>query len=428
MLFRELVDPVFRALISYGQPVSLIPLEQSSRDTDTQDIEVTVNPDANFWSSTGSDDADADEHLLYHIEASNFLLSKITISFYQALYQPGKPCYASQRVRVSVGNKSDSFHYVSEDFTVGNIPQAQTLQISPALVSGIFIRIDLLGKRQQQPGDDRFYSCVRWVCAFGVPPHPLHVSLLFPIITDYLVETVCSGALESSPQEMIDFDDGYRFISTIYVKISERSSDEIYDLMEYEHDTTFPWLFRTNEYYIRLIALVPFDEIYIHLRNLSAPLTPLESILLLEFSSHYTDHYNDIVPCEETGDWFMRKGELSLAREFYRRCHYHVGMVTSTLRMVLETPRFHDMLEATLEQFTPIERAHILSEAIDFYQNREETTTQLKSMLNQLNSQGLISADCLSTCLSGPMALPSGLRLVEFIKETRDYQDYLFIC
>ena len=421
-LFKELVSRYTRSHLGLGQPLLIEPVEQSSRDTDTQDIEVTLSPDTDFWSSTGSADPQANEYLIYALPTQH-LLSQVIISFYQALYQPGKPCYASQRVSISIGHEVGKYHYVSQEFIADNTPVAQTFTLYPDIVFGRFLRIDLLGKRQQQPGDDRLYSCVRWVtahgtCVYALNRYNLQVGPMFPTLTAHLVSIVCSGIPKGTEDDMVDFLDSKQYRESI---ISGTLSSK--DLAGHR----LPSFYRSNEsYMLRVILSTDISDL---IQSYHGELTPLESVLLLEHSADPNLEYNRVLPCEETGDWFMAHGEFALARELYRRCHYLNGMVTSTLRLVLETSNFRNMLEVTLSQFTPLEKAHIISEAMPFYRGKQmlETAASLEAILRGLYNSGLITEDCYAECLRGPMTLPVGMRLVEFEKKPKRYSDYLFI-
>jgi hypothetical protein len=120
-----------------------------------------------FWSSIGSASPDVDEFLIYEA-ASPYLISAVEISFYQAMYQLGSPCYAPERVRISIGMHADQFEYCTGEIPVSNTPLVQRVDIHPIMVYGRVIRVDLIGKVQRQPDDNLFYSCVRYFSASGI--------------------------------------------------------------------------------------------------------------------------------------------------------------------------------------------------------------------------------------------------------------------
>ena len=56
-----------------------------------------------FWSSTGSDTTQANEHLTYQLCEPLCLVHKVSVKFYRANYQLGRPVYPAQQVRLSFG-------------------------------------------------------------------------------------------------------------------------------------------------------------------------------------------------------------------------------------------------------------------------------------------------------------------------------------
>lgn len=163
---HELVD--FCRYYSTAVPLVTMGLERSSVDNSQQDLSSALEPDYGFWSSSGSLQREANEYILVKLVSPDCIISKVEIDFYQALYQQGKPTYASSKIKVSIGMSKDNFHYVSDSIVVENTPHRQIIQISPNVVFGEYMRIDFLGKRQTQPGDMKLYTCVRYVTAWGL--------------------------------------------------------------------------------------------------------------------------------------------------------------------------------------------------------------------------------------------------------------------
>lgn len=123
-----------------------------------------------FWSSKGNTDKDSSEFLLFALCHPVTVVCAVTVFAYACHYQRGIPCYAPQRVRFHVGFSPKSFHYSSPEFDCANTPAAQTFDLArDQLVVGGFLRVDLLGRQQTQPEDDRWYTVLRHVKCLGTP-------------------------------------------------------------------------------------------------------------------------------------------------------------------------------------------------------------------------------------------------------------------
>jgi len=139
----------------------------SSCDHNSQTVAQTLNRAPHtFWSSTGSDDPESGEYLLYEVDEAVVLT--VIVKPYRAAYQFSTPTYAPRSIRVSVGLTPDSFFFVSDDLPVAHSGEDVMLSLAPTLVIGRFVRIELLGRYAKQPGDWLYYTAIESVRIYGV--------------------------------------------------------------------------------------------------------------------------------------------------------------------------------------------------------------------------------------------------------------------
>ena len=163
----------------------------SSEDNDSQTIAETMDDDSfAFWSSRGNPDPQSHEWLLYKLAQPICIISRIEIKPYKALYQRGLPTYAPVGIRIRTGFSPDPalMHFVSPIYPVRNTSDSQFLDVTPQLVFGGYVLLELLGRQQTQPGDEQFYTVLERVKVHGVPLGAF-VSTL-PILSEYLLN-VC---------------------------------------------------------------------------------------------------------------------------------------------------------------------------------------------------------------------------------------------
>lgn len=163
-------------------------------------------------------DENSSEWLTFSLAHPLCLVTGVQIRPYRAVWQPGHPIYSPKKVKISLGGTTcfssstkdrlygpiidwmDSmqdpevrqalktsfgidipetkvlesvaarsskskggrpFHdwyHESEEFSVAKEDRLQTFKIPPTLCVGGFLRLDLLGRTQRQPGDELFYS------------------------------------------------------------------------------------------------------------------------------------------------------------------------------------------------------------------------------------------------------------------------------
>ncbi|KAF2068828.1 hypothetical protein CYY_009850 [Polysphondylium violaceum] len=147
-------------------------IESSSCDEASQSIHNTLienTDDTKFWSSKGAKDINSDEHLIYKLEQPISIVSTIRVTVYKAYFQTGMPIYSPQFIRISVGFSSHDMHYQSELYPVKQIEEPQYFYIEPQLVIGGYVRVDLIGRTQTQPGDGLYYTVLKNFAVDGIP-------------------------------------------------------------------------------------------------------------------------------------------------------------------------------------------------------------------------------------------------------------------
>lgn len=136
-----------------------------------------------YWSSAGSDRADAEDFVLYRLASHISVVSAVKLRPFRAFFQAHQPVYSPLRVRVMLGAASEDvggfgapgeaavhYHYTSPDFEVEQTDELQTLTLpAPVVCFGGVLRLQLCGRAQSQAADDRYYVCLAHVCATGRP-------------------------------------------------------------------------------------------------------------------------------------------------------------------------------------------------------------------------------------------------------------------
>lgn len=83
------------------------------------------------------------------------------------------PTFAPRAVQVKFSVQEDDsaveYHYTSHAQSIRNVDEPQAINIYPSLILARQIRLDLLGKYNQQASDQLFYTVLKRVRCFGVP-------------------------------------------------------------------------------------------------------------------------------------------------------------------------------------------------------------------------------------------------------------------
>ena len=443
-LFRELVS--FQSTLTEGETfVSFVSFDdpswknsekkrfRSTVDNSAQDISQTQKPDMEFWSSEGSNEPDSDEFLIYKMKDAHTLITSVDISFYQALYQVGRPCYAPLKVRISVGNELDSMDFVSEQLKVRNVPTPQRIKLVPNFCFGRFIKVELIGKRQKQPDDLKYYTCVRWLTARGIDcsygASSQHVRPLPSSLRGKLLNFANPSELEDTSTDVIvpTFDD--HRMNDVILKSRTDGSDNF-------PDAHFAGLID------RWMTMVhPEDDEW---------LTPLESVLVLDsfHESIKTGRFPGIdkglfyflnslvIACEEVGDWYLSQRDFPAARRVYIEANCRNDILTTYIRSIFEDGKRNqnDMrqhLSHIISEYSLPEADHIMSMALSYYKFYDQdakihtaTSIQVSSILCLITVAQELG---LTNCLAEPIPEHSGITYVDFEKPPKKYEDYLFI-
>jgi hypothetical protein len=175
----------------------------------------------NFWSSTGDASSEASEHLTYVLDSPLCIITHVSILPYKARYQRGMPVYAPKFLSISCGFKQsgEPFHYQSNrPYPVRNQDCWQTFPVTPTLVIGNFVRLNLLGKYQTQPGNDLFYTVLQQVKIFGI-----HVGMLESLHKPVLTRTMVSWAHDILRSGQSSF---WTFRSNCVIRIPDKDNED----------------------------------------------------------------------------------------------------------------------------------------------------------------------------------------------------------
>ncbi|KAL4425055.1 hypothetical protein ABPG77_001833 [Micractinium sp. CCAP 211/92] len=151
-------------------PLLLEGVDASSTDAPSQGIGCTLEDDAtSFWSSTGSQDPDCVEFLLFKLSSPLCLLRYVQLVVFRAQYQWGAPVYPPSFVSFQAGPSSWSLAPPAVKYPVAATDAVQTFPLPADLPLGRYLRVNLHGKRQRQLEDMQFYHAIGRVEAFGRP-------------------------------------------------------------------------------------------------------------------------------------------------------------------------------------------------------------------------------------------------------------------
>jgi len=170
---------------------------RSSADYKSQDIDCTLSNDDAFWSSKGSSKVDSSEFLVYKLRRPVCIINFVDVHVFCASFQRGKPTYAPQFIRISVGFSPEEvgMHYISPQYPVKNTRDVQRFYLEVPQI-GQYVRLHLIGRQQRQPGDELWYTVLRYLEIVGIP---LDSFANKPVLTSALYNMLIS-ALEEQPE------------------------------------------------------------------------------------------------------------------------------------------------------------------------------------------------------------------------------------
>ncbi len=114
-----------------------------------------------FWSSSGTISSDTNEVLTYGIFMNMAIISSISINFFEAYWLEGEPCFASNAIIIEITNENSKTIF-KQEFTVekNNFQQTFNLKNQVFLTKECRILLHLIGKREKQNTDSKYYVCV----------------------------------------------------------------------------------------------------------------------------------------------------------------------------------------------------------------------------------------------------------------------------
>jgi hypothetical protein len=348
-------------------------IEASTTDNQ-QELSNTLSKDDLFWSSVGSGDQESNEFVVYKLVQPLCIVKHVDIFIYKALYQPGMPIYAPQYIRVSVGFSPNikHMHYTSEPFKIMNIDALQQLVLDRPQFGG-FIRLDLLGRQQTQPGDDLWYTVLRYVRVGGVPSGALmdkvyltNSLLRFAFDNEYFVKNLDNdGSADMFEQTKSKLKQGISAsMQNAMRKIEE--TEKIQRLLEEgKHPAAAKLailnnqeLELRNETVLKMFKKAGGLKSYFSVALISRmPLNAHESLVLAKMSTRQADfsffdsflRSERIQPSEELGDFFVASRNLNLAVYVYIRAHIP-DKVNDTLVMLGQYAKIINYATITMRQ------------------------------------------------------------------------------
>eukprot|EP00026_Physarum_polycephalum_P004882 Phypoly_transcript_04906.p1 GENE.Phypoly_transcript_04906~~Phypoly_transcript_04906.p1 ORF type:complete len:624 (+),score=102.78 Phypoly_transcript_04906:62-1873(+) len=341
---------LYRELGGVFVPTRMLNLLQEAFDASStdnqQDLSNTLSKDELFWSSLGSADKESSEYVVYKLVQPLCIVQYVDIFAYKALYQTGMPIYAPQYIRVSVGFSPNikNMHYTSEPFKMQNIDSLQQLVLDQPQFGG-FVRLDLIGRQQTQPGDDLWYTVLRYVRVGGVPSGALMDKV-------YLTNALLRFAFENpSFAKNIDNDGSVDVFEQTKSKLKQgisaslqvemRKIDETARIAKMIEEGNIPNAAKTavlnsqeldlrNEEILKMFKKVGGLKSYFSVCLISrTPLNASESLALAELATQTSDfalfdsflRSERIQPSEELGDYLVQTNNLNLAVYVYIRAH-----------------------------------------------------------------------------------------------------------
>eukprot|EP00884_Botryococcus_braunii_P011379 jgi/Botrbrau1/20241/Bobra.31_1s0034.1 len=144
----------------------------STCDSEEQTIEMTLvdqppREPARFWSSTGSDEKDVDEWLLYHLRSPVSRVEIVKLKAYRAFYQHGDPLYPPQEVSFEIGPTPMTLESVPGRYQFRAVDGPQYFSLPGCSPVGHYLRIRLHGRQQRQLQDNKWYVAIELVGASG---------------------------------------------------------------------------------------------------------------------------------------------------------------------------------------------------------------------------------------------------------------------
>ncbi|KAL5219031.1 hypothetical protein ABZP36_019715 [Zizania latifolia] len=140
-----------------------------------------VHHQPSYWSSSGHDDSDVPESLMYRLNSDMCIIDEIRVRPFKAYFQLGNPIYSSKEVRfwmghsklphglehfvmdeddnlMAIADENYVWTYTSPEFPMLQENVLQSFKLPhPVLCIGGIVKVELLGRVQKQAVDDRYY-------------------------------------------------------------------------------------------------------------------------------------------------------------------------------------------------------------------------------------------------------------------------------
>lgn len=152
----------------------VLPLEAhwaSSTDHLDQCLARVLRDDHNFWSSLGSESPDTDERVQFVLPQGQLAaVSFLVLSVFRCTYQDGFPIYPPSHIRLrlgDVGHMDSPGVWEGEKIPIRATEYFQVFQVPGTAPLAGCVELVLYGKRQRQWEDQKWYTCLRRVAAFG---------------------------------------------------------------------------------------------------------------------------------------------------------------------------------------------------------------------------------------------------------------------
>eukprot|EP00474_Spongospora_subterranea_P010454 CRZ10912.1 hypothetical protein [Spongospora subterranea] len=163
---------------------------QSSSDDFSQGLDKTLdNRKSTFWSSTGSENQNSSDLLVYRLINGLCIIKRISITPFRAFYQRGMRCYSPMEARVVIRiseNDESSTTFSSPWCQITNRDEPFEFPLGEVTVFGEWLRVELRGRWSKQSSDNLYYVCLRNVSAFGVPIAVAPDNMVVQVLYDYI--------------------------------------------------------------------------------------------------------------------------------------------------------------------------------------------------------------------------------------------------
>jgi len=216
--------------ISKEERLSLVPIEASSTDF-SQSVEKVLDENKDlFWSSTGRDDEDSKDSLLFMFKKYLVVPFLIKVTFFTAagFYETGTLEFPSKHIQVLFSLDGQNWEFGSEIVPVNGQREVE-IKILGKVGIARYMKIVFIGKCVLQPTDDLYYVAVQKVKCYGYKidkddkENVTLNELLINSWTEWKKQQFTSGAMEIEHKndvipEILDYYKTQTFSSDIHTE------------------------------------------------------------------------------------------------------------------------------------------------------------------------------------------------------------------